>query len=224
MTDLLSIKIASKIYKKRTGAVEALEGFSLSVKSGETVAIMGESGVGKSTLLNILGLIDPNYNGCYQLFGKNTRELSDEEAATWRNRRIGFVLQESALVDSMSIADNVRLPFAYANRDLRGDSEARLGELAKALGIHGLLEKKPLECSGGEKSRAVFARAVLMNPELILADEPTASLDADNRIRIADLLFDLSERSGSTIVTVTHDAELARRHSRIVTLTKGSLA
>ncbi len=222
MTDLLSINIDSKIYKKRTGAVEALEGFSLSVKSGETVAIMGESGVGKSTLLNILGLIDPHYKGCYQLFGKNTRDLSDDEAATWRNRRIGFVLQESALVDSMSIADNVRLPFAYANRDLRRDSDARLGELAKALGIHGLLEKKPLECSGGEKSRAVFARAVLMNPELILADEPTASLDADNRIRIADLLFDLSDRSGSTIVTVTHDVELARRHSRIVTLTKGA--
>lgn len=222
MTDLLSIKIDSKIYKKRTGVVEALEGFSLSVEPGETVAIMGESGVGKSTLLNILGLIDLRYTGSYQLFGKNARELSDDEAATWRNRRIGFVLQESALVDSMSIADNVRLPFAYANRDLRRDSDARLGELAKALGIHGLLEKKPLECSGGEKSRAVFARAVLMNPELILADEPTASLDADNRIRIADLLFDLSDRSGSTIVTVTHDVELARRHSRIVTLTKGA--
>ena len=221
MTDLLSIRIDSKSYKKRTGVVEALEGFSLSVEPGETVAIMGESGVGKSTLLNILGLIDLRYTGSYQLFGKNARELSDDEAATWRNRRIGFVLQESALVDSMSIADNVRLPFAYAARGLREDYEARFGEITEALGIHRLLEKKPLECSGGEKSRAVFARAVLMNPELILADEPTASLDADNRIRLAELLFDLSNSSASAIITVTHDIELAKQHNRIVRLTRG---
>lgn len=220
MTKLLSIELDSKTYRKRSGSVTVLKNFSLSVEPGEAVAIVGESGSGKSSLLNILGLIDKRYQGTYLLFDRNVKDLSDREAASWRNGRLGFVVQESALINSMTIADNVMLPLAYAARHRKDEYRSRFESVVKSLGIDALLHKRPLECSGGEKSRAVFARAILMSPKLVLADEPTAMLDSENRSRMSELLFNLRRNSGSTIVTVTHDLELANRHDRVIRVSR----
>ena len=217
MGKVIDLNVERKTYKKGSSSVTLLEHFSLTVAQGEKVAIVGESGVGKSTLLNILGLLDKRYEGSYTLLGRSARTLSDRESAAWRNQKIGFVLQESALINSLSIADNITLPLLYT-RIPRSEHSTRVDEVADSLGIGSILHKKPLECSGGEKARAVFARAVIMNPEVILADEPTASLDAENRSRMIGLLFGLNRDSGSTIVTVTHDESVANQHDRIIKL------
>ena len=217
MDNVIDLKLEHKTYRRGSSSITLLENFSLTVAEGEKLAIVGESGVGKSSLLNILGLIDRHYAGSYTLLGRSARELSDRESAAWRNQRIGFVLQESALINSLSIADNIKLPLLYARPPGSGRS-GRFEEVVDTLDIGPILRKKPLECSGGERARAVFARAVIMSPQVILADEPTASLDAKNRSRIIGLLFGLNRDLGSTVVTVTHDAEVASQHDRVVAL------
>lgn len=217
MDNVIDLKLEHKTYGRGSSSVTLLENFSLTVAEGEKLAIVGESGVGKSSLLNILGLIDRHYAGSYTLLGRSARELSDRESAAWRNQRIGFVLQESALISSLSIADNIKLPLLYARPPGSGRS-GRFEEVVDTLDIGPILRKKPLECSGGERARAVFARAVIMSPQVILADEPTASLDAKNRSRIIGLLFGLNRDLGSTVVTVTHDADVASQHDRVVAL------
>ncbi len=219
MPKIIDLKIKEKIYKSKKSKISILNNFTLEVNAGEKIAIVGESGVGKSSLLNIIGLLDRNYDGEYTLFGSQTDHLLTDELAQWRNQRIGFVLQESALIDSLTIEDNIKLPFLYAGPDkehLRWDEDFET--VTNAIDIKPILKKKPLECSGGEKARAVFARGIIMNPQIILADEPTASLDVDNRERIVSLLFRMNEEFNTTIITVTHDLEVANRHDRVIHL------
>lgn len=216
---IINLEVKRKYYRKPAFSVAALEGFTLEVIEGESVAIIGESGVGKSTLLNILGLIDPKFDGRYHLLGQDVAKLSESEMATWRNRSLGFVLQESALINSLSIRDNITLPFLYSQPRVR-DWQQRYEEVVDLLAIGHIVRKKPLECSGGEKARANFARAVMLRPRILLADEPTASLDPKNRERILSLLFGLSREHGATIVTVTHDLYVADRHERVLQLSK----
>lgn len=217
MTKIIDLTIQEKVYKSKKSRLSILNAFKLEVNSGERIAIVGKSGVGKTTLLNILGLLDRNYNGSYTLFGKKTNDLSLCQLAEWRNQKIGFVLQESALINSLTIEENIKLPLLYAksgeNRKLE-DFES----IINIIGIESILKKKPLECSGGEKSRVVFARAIIMKPKLILCDEPTASLDGDNRERIITLLFKMNQEFNTTIITVTHDLEVANRHEKIIHL------
>jgi len=219
MTKIIDLRIKEKIYRSRKSQISILNNFSLEVNAGEKIAIVGESGAGKSSLLNIIGLLDRNYDGEYSLFGSQTKDLHTSELARWRNQRIGFVLQESALINSLTIEDNIKLPFLYADSEkgsLRQDENFET--VTKAIDIKPILKKKPLECSGGEKARAVFARGIIMNPQIILADEPAASLDVGNRERIAALLFRMNEEFNTTIITVTHDLEMANRHDRIIHL------
>ena len=170
-------------------------------------------------MLNIIGLLDRNYVGEYTLFGSPTDRLHTSESAKWRNQRIGFVLQESALINSLTIEDNIKLPFLYADSEKESLREAENFEtVIKAIGIKPILKKKPLECSGGERARAVFARGIIMKPQIILADEPTASLDMENRERIVTLLFKMNKEFSTTIITVTHDLEIANRHDRVIHL------
>ena len=219
MTKIIALSIKEKIYKSKQSQLSILNNFGLEAAAGEKIAIVGESGAGKSSLLNILGLLDRNYIGEYTLFGSPTDQLHTGELAQWRNQRIGFVLQESALINSLTVEDNIKLPFLYAGSEKKNlREEENFEAVVSAIGITPILKKKPLECSGGERARAVFARGIIMKPQIILADEPTASLDIENRERIVALLFKMNREFGTTIITVTHDLDMANRHGRVIYL------
>ena len=192
----------------------------MQVGAGEKLAIVGESGVGKSSLLNILGLLDRDYRGEYYLFGEKTNELDEKVLAKWRNQRIGFVLQESAMINSLTVEKNIQLPFLYMESKDRNSLLENFTQIVKEIGIESILQKKPLDCSGGERARAVFARGILMKPEVLLADEPTSSLDTENKERIIHSLFEMNQKFGTTIITVTHDLDMAKRHDRVIRLEK----
>lgn len=220
MTKIIDLRIKEKIYKSKKSQLSILNNFTLEVHAGEKIAIAGESGAGKSSLLNIIGLLDRDYNGEYTLFGSLTNKLDASRLARWRNQKIGFVLQESALINSLTMEDNIKLPLLYAGS---GKKEFKPGDfegVINAIGIKPILKKKPFECSGGEKARAVFARGIIMNPPIILADEPTASLDMENRERIVNLLFKINKEFNTAIITVTHDLEIANRHDRVIHMEK----
>ena len=218
MTKIIDLKIKEKIYKNKKLQISILNNFNLEVNAGEKIAIVSESGVGKSSLLNIIGLLDRDYNGEYTLFDSRTNSLYTSELAQWRNQKIGFVLQESALINSLTIEDNIKLPLLYAETRKKEFEQEEFENVINAIDIKSILKKKPLECSGGEKARAVFARGIIMKPQIILADEPTASLDVENRERIVNLLFKMNKEFNTTIITVTHDLEMANRYDRVIHL------
>lgn len=217
MTRIIDLSIQEKAYKGKKTNISLLNDFRLEINSGERIAIVGKSGAGKTTLLNILGLLDRDYTGSYTLFGSNTNDMNLSQLAEWRNQQIGFVLQESALINTLSIEENIRLPLLYTKAGEKPEAE-EFESIIDGIDIASILNKKPLECSGGEKSRAVFARAIIMKPQLILCDEPTASLDGENKERILSLLYKMNQEFGTTIITVTHDMEVANRHDRIIHL------
>lgn len=218
MRSMIDIQIEEKIFTK--SKLSILKGFSMQVEAGEKLAIVGESGVGKSSLLNILGLLDRDYRGEYYLFGEKTKELDEKVLAKWRNQRIGFVLQESAMINSLTVEKNIQLPFLYMESKDRNSLLENFTQIVKEIGIESILQKKPLDCSGGERARAVFARGILMKPEVLLADEPTSSLDTENKERIIHSLFEMNRKFGTTIITVTHDLDMAKRHDRVIRLEK----
>ncbi|MGD7043083.1 ABC transporter ATP-binding protein [Jeotgalibacillus proteolyticus] len=216
MTSIIKLEIQKKTFKKKEFSI--LQDFELEVEPGERLSIIGESGVGKTSLLNIMGLLDTHYQGSYKLFDSSVKDLSQNKLAEWRNRKIGFVLQESALIPSLTLEENIKLPLLYANLKKDPTAQDHFKRISTKIGIESVLKKKPLECSGGQRSRAVFARAVIMNPQIILADEPTASLDSKNKENIINLLFEMNKEFNTTIITVTHDLDVANRHERIITL------
>ena len=218
MRSMIDIQIEEKIFTKLKLSI--LKGFSMQVEAGEKLAIVGESGVGKSSLLNILGLLDRDYRGEYYLFGEKTNGLDEKVLAKWRNQRIGFVLQESAMIHSLTVEKNIQLPFLYMESKDRNSLLENFAQIVKEIGIESILQKKPLDCSGGERARAVFARGILMKPEVLLADEPTSSLDTENKERIIHSLFEMNRKFGTTIITVTHDLDMAKRHDRVIRLEK----
>ncbi|MCD8801479.1 ATP-binding cassette domain-containing protein [Mammaliicoccus sciuri] len=216
MTDIIKLDISQKNFKNKNFSI--LKNFSLNIREGEKVSIIGESGVGKTSLLNILGLLDTKFQGEYTLFDSNIKDLSQDKLSQWRNQKIGFVLQDSALINSLSIEDNIKLPLMYAKLEKDLNAEDHFKRIVNKIGLDSILKKKPLECSGGQRSRAVFARGIIMQPQIILSDEPTASLDTKNKNNIIDLLFDMNNEFNTTIITVTHDLDVANRHDRVVNL------
>jgi putative ABC transport system ATP-binding protein len=203
------------------GGVRALDGVCVEIARGEFVAIMGRSGSGKSTFMNLLGCLDRPSAGSYRFDGIDVTSLNANELAGLRNRRIGFVFQSFRLLARASALENVALPWMYAGqpRDMRS---ARARTLLETLGLGDRLDHTPAELSGGQQQRVAIARALANSPTLILADEPTGSLDTASGAEIMDI-FDTLNRSGFTIVVVTHDETVARRAHRILHFQDGRL-
>jgi putative ABC transport system ATP-binding protein len=218
---ILDVKDVKKTYTGRFGGnqVQALKGVTFTVEAGEYVAIMGESGSGKTTLLNILAALDKPTGGSVLLDGKNLSEVKDGELASFRRENLGFVFQEFNLLDTFSLKDNILLPLVLSGKGV-AEMKERLSPVADALGIADILNKFPYEVSGGQKQRAAAARALITDPKLILADEPTGSLDSQSS---SDLLrvFEKMNRAGQTILMVTHSTDAASHAGRVLFIRDG---
>ena len=220
---LLEVKGLKKVYKTRFGgqAVEALRNVNFTVEEGEYVAIMGESGSGKTTLLNILAALDRPTSGTVLLEGKDFSKIKENEVASFRRDNLGFVFQEFNLLDTFSLEDNIFLPLVLAGKGYQ-EMKATLMPIAVSLGIEDLLKKYPYEVSGGQKQRAAVARALITQPRIILADEPTGALDSKSTDELLRLFADVN-RMGQTILMVTHSARAASRAGRVLFIRDGEV-
>jgi len=211
-----------KTYRSGTLRVDALRGVSFAIGAGEYVAVMGPSGSGKSTLMHILGCLDVPTSGTYRLAGDDVSTMSEDELAHVRNRRIGFVFQQFNLLASLPAWRNVELPLLYAGTD-RSERRRRALEALDRVGLADRVDHRPGELSGGQQQRVAVARALVTDPDLILADEPTGNLDSVSARDVMGLLDEL-HGSGRTIVLITHDAGVADRAGRSVRILDGQLA
>lgn len=220
MSMLQAVNI-KKIYKSRMGSnqIEALSNINFSVEPGEFVAIMGESGSGKSTMLNILAALDTPTSGEVFLDGVNFSNIKEKERAAFRRNNLGFVFQDFNLLDTFTLEDNILLPLVLSQTKY-DEMQKRLQPIAKSLGIDSLLKKYPYEVSGGQKQRAAVARALITNPKLLLADEPTGALDSKASVKLLDQ-FEEINRKGQTILMVTHSVKAASHASRVLFIKDG---
>lgn len=218
---LLEVKNLQKIYTTKSGVnnVEALRDVSFSVEEGEYVAIMGESGSGKTTLLNILASLDKPTKGEVILSGKKTTDIKDKDLAAFRRENLGFVFQDFNLLDTFTLRDNIYLPLVLSGKP-HSEMEKRIEPLAKKLGIEDLLDKYPFEVSGGQKQRAAVARALITNPHIVLADEPTGALDSKASDSLLTLFNTINE-AGQTILMVTHSTKAASHAKRVLFIKDG---
>ncbi|MGN0482058.1 MAG: ABC transporter ATP-binding protein [Lachnospiraceae bacterium] len=221
--NLLEVNNLKKVYTTRFGGnkVQALQDVNFSVEQGEYVAIMGESGSGKTTLLNILASLDKPTSGEVQLNGKRLSDIKEKEIAAFRREHLGFVFQDFNLLDTFSLRDNIYLPLVLSKKK-PSVMENRIGPLADKLGIAALLDKYPYEVSGGQKQRAAVARALITEPELILADEPTGALDSHAADSLLDLFEQINEE-GQTILMVTHSIKAASCAKRVLFIKDGEV-
>lgn len=220
---ILEVNNLKKVYTTRLGGnqVQALTDVSFSVEQGEYVAIMGESGSGKTTLLNILAALDKPTAGEVLLDGKKLSDVKERQLSAFRRDNLGFVFQEFNLLDTFSLKDNILLPLVLAG-ERYAQMQIRLKPLAKKLGIQELLEKYPYEVSGGQKQRTAVARALITNPKLILADEPTGALDSRSASELLKV-FDQVHEEGQTILMVTHSVTAASHASRVLFIKDGQV-
>jgi putative ABC transport system ATP-binding protein len=216
---VIHLEGVTKIYQLQGTPVLALRDIDLVIRAGEFAAIMGRSGSGKSTLLHILGLLDAEYEGTYRFDDELASGLDAEDLSRLRNRKIGFVFQSFHLLPQISILENAALPALYAGRapaDCRAAARARLEQM----GLGDRLTHKPMELSIGQRQRAAIARALINDPRVLLADEPTGALDTRTAQEILDILRDL-HRAGATVVLVTHDRDVSAAANRIIHITDG---
>lgn len=220
---LLTVKHLKKVYTTRFGGnkVEALRDVNFSVEEGEYVAIMGESGSGKTTLLNILANLDKPTQGTVFLEDTDCSKIREKDLAAFRRDKLGFVFQEFNLLDTFSVEDNIYLPLVLAQVNYR-EMEQRLKPIAEKLGITELLKKYPYEISGGQKQRVAVARALITNPRIILADEPTGALDSKATDELLRLFGEIN-RSGQTILMVTHSVKAASHAGRVLFIKDGEV-
>ena len=216
---VIDIKGLTKSYEMGDQTLQVLKGIDLQIHKNEYVALMGPSGSGKSTLMNTLGCLDTPTSGTYILNGANVSELTEDELAEIRNKEIGFVFQTFNLIPRMSSLDNVALPLIYAGLG-KGARSARAEEVLKSVGLGERLDHKPNELSGGQRQRVAVARALVNNPSIILADEPTGNLDSKTSIEIMGL-FEEIHRQGNTVILVTHEPDIAQHAHRIIRLKDG---
>jgi putative ABC transport system ATP-binding protein len=216
---MLNLKEIHRSYGQGGDQVHALAGVDIHIGAGEFVAIMGPSGSGKSTLLNILGLLDRPTRGTFHLSGHDVSTMDDDAASALRNSHIGFVFQSFHLLPRLSVLENVLLPLRYADNQTL-DKSSRARKLLSRMGLIDRLDHRPSELSGGQQQRVAICRALLLEPPLLLADEPTGNLDSKSAQNVMQLLLELND-AGQTIVLVTHDAEVAAHSRRTIHLRDG---
>lgn len=214
--------INAKNIHKSFGDLEVLKGVDIAIDKGEIVSIIGQSGAGKTTLLQILGTLDNPNSGDIIINNMDVRRLSANQLAKFRNQHIGFIFQFHQLLPEFTALENVTIPALIAGTDLK-TANKRAKELLAYLQLSDRLTHKPSELSGGEKQRVAVARALINNPSLILADEPSGSLDTQNKMELHKLLLDLREKFGLTILIVTHDKELAQLSDRVIEMKDGRI-
>ena len=221
MSNVIEAHDIRKVYKMGEVEVEALRGVSFQIKRGEVIAIMGPSGSGKSTLMNTLGCLDRPTDGEYVLDGEPVASLTDDQLASIRNRKVGFVFQSFNLLSRQTAITNVELPLRYSGN--REGSRGRAIEALKAVGLGDRMTHRPYELSGGQQQRVAIARAIVNNPAIIMADEPTGNLDSKVGKEIMTLLLNLNKESGTTLIIVTHDPVIAEQTQRVIRLRDGLL-
>ena len=219
--EILKVTDLKKTYTSRLGGaqVQALKGVTFAVENGEYVAIRGESGAGKTTLLNILAALDKPTTGSVELNGKRLDTLKENELAAFRRSNLGFVFQEFNLLDTFSLRDNILLPLVLGGISV-SEMERRLAPIAGSLGIADILNKYPYEISGGQKQRAAAARALITNPRLLLADEPTGALDSQSSAELLRVFTHINQK-GQTILMVTHSVDAASHANRVLFIRDG---
>jgi putative ABC transport system ATP-binding protein len=219
---LIRCEALYRSYPMGGAEVRALRGVSLEVQRGEYIAVMGPSGSGKSTLMNVVGCLDRPTSGRYWLDGVPVEEMSDEELSSLRNRKIGFIFQSFNLIPQLDVSENVEVPLVYRGLK-RGEREEASDRMLRAVGLGNRRHHKPSELSGGERQRVAIARALAMEPDVLLADEPTGNLDSRTGDEIMELLRRL-HREGRTILMVTHDLARARHADRLIQMQDGQIA
>ncbi len=217
---MLEARNIFKSYTTPRGPLPILKDVTLSLAAGDAISIIGPSGTGKSTLLYILGALDPPTSGEVTLDGRNPFTLSDKDVSEFRNTQIGFVFQDHCLLPQCTVLENVLIPTMLG----RDKCEERAKQLLDQVGLSHRLDHRPAELSGGEKQRVSIARAMIRDPKLLLCDEPTGNLDHHTAVQVADLLVEINRASKNILVVVTHSAELAARFPRVFELVEGQLA
>lgn len=218
---MIKLQNVSKTFIIGEETINALDDVNFSVNKGEFVSIIGPSGSGKSTLMNILGFLDVPSNGTYALDNIETKDLSDNELAEIRNKKIGFIFQNFNLLQKMTAIENIQVPLMY--RGIKNSESRKMAyEILAKVGLKGREKHMPSQLSGGQQQRVAIARALAGNPEIILADEPTGALDSKTSVEIMDTLQDLNNQ-GQTIIVITHDINVAKRAKRIVRISDGKL-
>jgi putative ABC transport system ATP-binding protein len=221
MSNVIEARDLTKVYIMGEVEVQALRGVSFTIQRGEVVSIMGPSGSGKSTLMNTLGCLDRPTAGDYFLDGESVATLNDDQLANIRNRKVGFVFQSFNLLSRQTAITNVELPLRYSG-NLEGRRERAI-EALKAVGLEDRMTHRPFEQSGGQQQRVAIARALVNNPAIIMADEPTGNLDSKVGKEIMNLLLNLNQESGTTLIIVTHDPMIAEQTQRVIRLRDGLL-
>ncbi|MDO5527129.1 MAG: ABC transporter ATP-binding protein [Prevotella sp.] len=212
---MIELKEIGKVFRTSEIETVALDNVNIKINKGEFVAVMGPSGCGKSTLLNIIGMLDKPTSGTVTINGTSGEGMKDSEMAAFRNSTIGFIFQSFHLIQSLNVIDNVEMPLLYAGMSAK-ERRKRAEEVLRQVGMSHRMRHMPSQLSGGQCQRVAIARAMACNPEIILADEPTGNLDSKMSAEIMQLLLDLNEKEGRTIVMVTHNEQQARQAHRII--------
>jgi putative ABC transport system ATP-binding protein len=220
---VVDVQDVVKTYRRDDFLIKVLQGVNLQVEQGDFLALMGPSGSGKSTLLNLLAGIDRPSSGVVQVAGQDIGRLSESDLALWRRRNIGFIFQFYNLIPVLTAFENVELPLTLT-RLARAQRKVKAETALSVVGLASRMDHYPRQLSGGQEQRVAIARAIVTDPTLLLADEPTGDLDAQSAAEVLDLLVELNEQFGKTIIMVTHDPRAAERARTVVHLEKGQLA